>query len=96
MQNNQTEQNNSTQQPIKTIQSHYSYDEVIIWLENKGIELYGNHFKILETDYPIVYKLIAYFLKDDPTCFQYGINLNQDLILRGGLPVAVRYKNYKL
>ena len=83
MQNNQTEQNNSTQQPTKTIQSHYSYDEVIVWLENKGVELYGNHFKILETDYPIVYKLIAYFLKDEPTCFQYGINLNKGILLTG-------------
>lgn len=83
MQNNPTEQNNSTQQPTKTIQSHYSYDEVIIWLENKGIELYGNHFKIIETDYPIVYKLIAYFLKDEPTCFQYGINLNKGILLTG-------------
>ena len=83
MQNNPTEQNNSTQQPTKTIQSHYSYDEVIIWLENKGVELYGNHFKIIETDYPIVYKLIAYFLKDEPTCFQYGINLNKGILLTG-------------
>ena len=83
MQNNQTEQNNSTQQPIKTIQSHYSYDEVIKWLENKGVELYGSHFKILESDYPIVYKLIAYFLKDEPTCFQYGINLNKGILLTG-------------
>jgi energy-coupling factor transporter ATP-binding protein EcfA2 len=83
MQNNPTEQNNSTQQPKKTIQSHYSYDEVIIWLENKGVELYGNHFKILETDYPILYKLIAYFLKDEPTCFQYGINLNKGILLTG-------------
>ncbi|GEM57975.1 ATPase [Flavobacterium columnare] len=83
MQNNPTEQNDSTQQPTKTIQSHYSYDEVIIWLENKGIELYGNHFKILETDYPIVYKLIAYFLKDEPTCFRYGINLNKGILLTG-------------
>lgn len=41
-----------------------SYPEIINWLENKGQELYGNHFKILESDYPIVYKLIAYFLKD--------------------------------
>lgn len=80
----------------KEIKSQYSYSEVITWLENKGIELYGNHFKILETDYPIVYKLIAYFLKDESTCFKYGININKDLILRGGLPVAVRYKNYKL
>lgn len=83
MQNNPTEQNNSTQQPTKTIQSHYSYDEVIKWLENKGVELYGNHFKIIETDYPIAYKLIAYFLKDEPTCFQYGINLNKGILLTG-------------
>ena len=83
MQNNPTEQNSSTQQPTKTIQSHYSYDEVIIWLENKGVELYGNHFKIIETDYQIVYKLIAYFLKDEPTCFQYGINLNKGILLTG-------------
>ena len=83
MQNNQTEQNNSTQQPIKTIQSHYSYDEVVKWLENKGVELYGNHFKIQEADYPIVYKLIAYFLKDETTCFQYNINLNKGILLSG-------------
>ena len=65
------------------IKSHYSYTEVINWLEAKGIELYGNHFKIIETDYPIVYKLIAYFLKDEPTCFQYNINLNKGLLLSG-------------
>jgi hypothetical protein len=73
--------------------SHYNYQEIILWLENKGLELYGNHFKIFESDHPIIYKLIAYFLKDEPTCFQYNLNLNLDLILRGGQPVAVRYKN---
>jgi energy-coupling factor transporter ATP-binding protein EcfA2 len=83
MQNNPTEQNNSTQQPTNTIQSHYSYIEVIAWLEKKGVELYGNHFKIHETDYPIVYKLIAYFLKDEPACFQYGINSNKGILLSG-------------
>lgn len=65
------------------IKSHYSYTEVIHWLEQKGIELYGNHFKIQETDYQIVYKLIAYFLKDEPSCFQYNINLNKGLLLSG-------------
>jgi DNA replication protein DnaC len=65
------------------IKSHYSYPDVINWLEKKGIELYGNHFKIVETDYPIVYKLIAYFLKDEPSCFQYGLNLNKGILLSG-------------
>ncbi|TDE29305.1 ATPase [Flavobacterium ranwuense] len=65
------------------IKSHYNYDEVIIWLEKKGVELYGNHFKILESDYPIIYKLIAYFLKDEAACFQYNINLNKGIMLSG-------------
>ena len=68
---------------IKTIQSHYNYDEVIIWLEKKGTELYGNNFKILESDHPIIFKLIAYFLKDEQTCFQFNINLNKGIMLSG-------------
>lgn len=65
------------------IKTHYNYQEIITWIEKKGIELYGNHFKILETDYQIIYKLIAYFLKDEQTCFQYNINLNKGILLSG-------------
>lgn len=65
------------------IKTNYNYQEVIVWLEKKGIELYGNHFKIIEEDYPIIYKLIAYFLKDEPTCFQYKINLNKGILISG-------------
>ena len=63
--------------------SQHNYQEVIIWLEKKGIELYGNHFKILESDYPIIYKLIAYFLKDEVTCHQYNIDINKGILLSG-------------
>ncbi len=63
------------------IKTHYNYQEVVLWLEKKGVELYGKHFKILETDYPIIYKLIAYFLKDEATCFQFGIDLNKGILL---------------
>lgn len=65
------------------IKSEYNYDQVIIWLEKKGVELYGTHFKILETDHPIIHKLIAYFLKDEQTCFQLNINLNKGIMLSG-------------
>lgn len=65
------------------IKTHYNYQEIITWIEQKGIELYGTHFKILEVDYPIIYKLIAYFLKDEVTCFQYNINLNKGILLSG-------------
>lgn len=65
------------------IKTHYNYQELIVWLEKKGIEIYGSHFKILENDYPIVFKLIAYFLRDEATCFQYNISLDKGILLSG-------------
>lgn len=52
-------------------------------MENKGVELYGNHFKIVEDDYPVIYKLIAYFMKDEATCHQHNIDLNKGILLSG-------------
>lgn len=66
-----------------TTKPNYNYPEVINWLQSKGVELYGNNFKILETDYPILYKLIAYFLKDQQTCYQLNINLEKGILLTG-------------
>lgn len=60
-----------------------NYQDLVLWLEKKGVELYGNQFKILEEDYPIIYKLMAYFLKDEATCYQYGINLDKGILLSG-------------
>jgi len=63
--------------------NEYNYPEIISWLQTKGVELYGNHFKIQESDHPIIIKLIAYFLKDEITCFQLNIDLNKGIILSG-------------
>lgn len=65
------------------LKTHYNYSEIIVWLEKKGVELYGNHFEILESDHPTIFKLIAYFLKDEPACFQFNINLNKGILLSG-------------
>lgn len=65
----------------------YDYNEVILWLEKKGIELYGSQFKIHETDHAIIHKLMAYFLNDEITCFQLNIDLNKGIMLSG--PVGI-------
>lgn len=65
------------------MKSHYNYEEIIIYIEKKGTTLYGNHFKILESDYSVIYKLIAYFLKDEATCFQLNIDLHKGIVLSG-------------
>jgi DNA replication protein DnaC len=60
-----------------------NYIEIIAWLEKKGVELYGKKFKILETDHEIIYKLMAYFLKDEQACFQFNIDLEKGILVSG-------------
>jgi len=67
--------------------SLYDYNEVILWLEKKGVEIYGNNFKFFETDHAIIHKLMAYFLNDEITCFQLNIDLNKGIMLSG--PVGI-------
>lgn len=59
------------------------YSEIITWLQTKGQTLYGHHFKILENDHQIIYKLIAYFTKDQTTCNHNYINLQKGILLTG-------------
>ena len=79
----QTEPNTSTTQQEKTIQSHYDYADVLRWAENKGRELYGTRFRIIENDHSVIYQLIAYFLRDEQTAFQFGIDLDKGILLAG-------------
>lgn len=65
------------------MKTQLTYPEIVQWLETKGKEVYGYHFKIMEEDYPIIYKLIAYFLKDEQACFQFNINLNKGILITG-------------
>jgi len=67
----------------ENVNSHYNYPALINWLQTKGQEIYGPTFTIQESDHQIIYKLIAYFLKDEPTCQQYNINLNKGILLTG-------------
>lgn len=52
-------------------------------MEKKGIELFGMHFRIEEHDHPVIYRLIAYFLKDEQAAFQFGMNLDKGILLAG-------------
>ena len=65
------------------IKSHHNYLEVISWIQKKGLDHYGPHFHIPETDHPLIYKLIAYFLKDQTAALQYGLDLQKGILLAG-------------
>jgi DNA replication protein DnaC len=61
----------------------FDYNHALKWLENKGQNLYGNHFKILESDHEIISKLTCYFLKDQTEALKHNINLNKGILLSG-------------
>lgn len=63
--------------------NEYNYPEIISWLQTKGVELYGNHFKIQESDHPIITKLISYFLEDETTAAKFEIDLTKGILLSG-------------
>lgn len=66
-----------------SIPKQYDYLEISNWLEKKGTEIYGSHFKILSSDHHIVFSLIAYFLKDIQVCKKNGIDLTKGIMLAG-------------
>ena len=68
---------------MENIKAEYNYTDVISWLNKKGVELYGQHFHLLEEENYVIYKLIAYFLKDTEACLKYGVDINKGILLAG-------------
>lgn len=68
---------------IENFKSHNTYTQTIPWLEAKGKEMFGLNFKIYETDYATIIKLIAYFMKDTKTCQELNLDTNKGIILTG-------------
>lgn len=65
------------------MQNHYDYSEVLSWIGRKGIDLFGSHFRIPEPDHYIVFKLMAWFLRDQEACFRFGLDPSKGILLSG-------------
>lgn len=61
----------------------YDYDSCLQIVEQKGKELFGEHFRIIQDDYSLIAKLLAYILKDEDTCTKNGISLKKGILLSG-------------
>lgn len=63
--------------------NHYDYTGAIKWLEDRGKQMFGLQFQILQSDHEIIKKLLCYFLKDETTLHQYNIDLGKGILLTG-------------
>ena len=65
------------------IKSQYNYEEVLLWLEQKGKQQFGEKFNFIEEDQTIIKKLICYFLKDEVMATNCNIDLSKGILLSG-------------
>ena len=68
---------------MENIIAECNYTDVISWLNKKGVELFGQLFQLLEEENYVIYKLIAYFLKDTEAFLRYGVDINKGILLAG-------------
>jgi len=63
--------------------SNYSFDQFLKQFEQKGKDLYGDHFHVHESDREIIQQLAIYFAKDEEMALQYGISFRKGILLNG-------------
>ena len=52
-------------------------------LEFVGQKIYGNHFKIIEDDHDLIFKLLVYFMRDSKNAKRLGIDHRKGILLTG-------------
>lgn len=102
-------QETSTHGQIKTIPSHYNrfaaisgdkiifdFDRCLAFMEEKGREQFGDHFRIWKDDHELIFKLLVYAIRDQETAQNLNLlrsmsspdssgnlNLNKGIMLTG-------------
>lgn len=62
---------------------NFSFQDSVLWMEEKGKMLFGAHFAIAPDDLNLIYKLLVYAIGDKENAQRYGIDLWKGLLLCG-------------
>ena len=62
---------------------NYDFQKILNYLEAKGKNRFGSHFKIDQEDNEVLYKLCTYAINDKESCNKLGINPNKGLLVSG-------------
>lgn len=61
----------------------FNFSECLSFLEKTGRKIYGPKFKVLEEDYPIIFRLFVYFFKDQKNAAKFHFDLRKGILLMG-------------
>lgn len=68
---------------IKNNSKIYDLQQCYKYLELQGKQTYGQSFKIIEADKPIIYKLLIYAIRDFENALKLDIDINKGILLSG-------------
>jgi DNA replication protein DnaC len=78
-----TNQDAFTQTITKTTQTPYDYHYLLQHASKQGKDLYGRDFTLHDADLPVVDRLLAYFLRDEPVAAALDMDLSKGILLTG-------------
>jgi len=62
---------------------HYDLTNTISYLNYKGKQRFGAHFKISPLDYEIIFQIISWIVNDQKACKKYGLSYKKGILLSG-------------
>jgi len=66
----------------------FDFNRCLVFIGEKGIELFGKHFQLKNEDHELIYKLLIYTIRDEENTQKYKLNLQKGIMLTG--PVGCR------
>lgn len=60
-----------------------NWNNLLTLTQNRGKEIYGDHFTLYQNDEEIIHKLLAYFLQDIQAINHYNLNPLKGILLSG-------------
>lgn len=62
-----------------------SFEQFLLDFEKIGKTVYGNHFRVYETDTDVLLRLLIYFSKNKEKALELGISLRKGILLNGNV-----------
>jgi DNA replication protein DnaC len=62
---------------------NYDYVNTLTFLQYRGNQKFGNHFRLYKEDLTIISKLLIYFTKTEKLYREYGLDPNKGILLAG-------------
>lgn len=73
---------------MRAIRSLFDYKQILQQLQQKGKQLFGQHFMLHREDLPVLVPIIAWMLRDEDVATQFSIDLKKGIFLSGPIGVG--------